>query len=178
MRSLLILSFIIIIAIISLCDDLSSAMLIVSILTNFIVLSLCLKKIEKNTVADVAAYKGRDEFITPDTAKPSAAANIGPGASGAATNDTPQYNETPMYDQTHINAQNFKDSYFSYPSPKLCDVSTRNIDNSNISLARSRARDRRGTDGWVTKNANYFANNYGTEFADEENKEWWGRKEY
>jgi hypothetical protein len=170
--------FIAIVFCIYVAKDLATAVLMVSLMTNFVVLSLCITKVCKISYNEStkqseqyaeAIKKALDE--KPPAEKPSEPAEPLP------VNPGTQYAEQPMYEESHIAAANFKDSYFTYTSPKLCDVSTTSIDNSNVSLARSRARDRKCTDGWVTKNANYFKDNYGTEFVDRENALWWGRNE-
>lgn len=54
----------------------------------------------------------------------------------------------------------------------------RTIDEKGSSIAQLRARDRKCTDGWLSKNANAYRKNFGDELEKAEHKRWWGNNEF
>ncbi len=56
---------------------------------------------------------------------------------------------------------------------------THNIDNANTMQWRERGtRDKKRSDGWATKDANYYRYHFADELNYEENKVWHGREDY
>lgn len=167
-----ILAFVVFVGIIMASENLTTAMLIASLLTNFLVLSLYMGKIKKLCGPDdtTAGFDSSNTTSSDDTS----ADNIDPdGGIPSYNNPNTNYAENTMYRDQYIAAGNFKDSYFTYSAPQMCDVGIQGIDNANIVLNRANQRDKKCFDGLASKNANYFKPHFGSEFVDSENKIWW-----
>lgn len=174
-----VLTFVIIIAVILLADNLTSAMLIVSLLANFLVISAHFGKISKNVlgmnirewgtplvpesrnvVEEVSKSEDKGPAITPDDQDP-----IIYG---------PSYELWHAYDTAYTKC---------YDEPKAvvgmsCSEQSSGIDSANALMAQQRARDKKCSDGWASKDANYYKHHFGSELDDTERKPWWSRHEY
>ncbi len=71
---------------------------------------------------------------------------------------------------------------YSLPYPKIVPLTTLgpdetsyNIDNMNTRLARERERTKKCSDGWASKDANYYRYHFADELDYEEKRPWWGR---
>lgn len=85
-----------------------------------------------------------------------------------------------MYGQSHADWQKYKDGYTACYSTQG-NVDYRHdagIDSRNVLMAQSRARDRKCTDGWASKDANYFRHHYSSELEETEAAPWWGSNEF
>ncbi len=168
--------FVFIVGVICTMGDLSTSMVVVSLITNFVVLFLCLRKMQSLKSSDAFTQTPAPE-VTAE--REQALGGVEPFVVTAASvpGTSPDPDEG-MYTQDYMdNHSKVKDSYFTYPKANLC-TSGNTIDDLNTHLARSRARDKQCTDGWVAKNANFYKSNYGTEFDESENARWWGRNEW
>ena len=88
------------------------------------------------------------------------------------------------YSRSSIEHQALNTSYGTCyaPARPVIGNSGAEIDNSvdsNLALlSQQRQRDKKRSDGWALKDADYFRHNYDWELDDYENKPWWGRSEY
>ena len=194
----IVLTFIIIVAVIVLSDSLMTAMLIVSLLTNFLVISAQFRKISKN-ILDVSVQNwGSHTANTETTSGQDIDQDSGQVASQNSgqdfnqdSNQDPNQNlgyyanqDTNLYGQSYNQWNAHHTGYTScYDEPQMmvgvsCSERSNSIDASNALIAQKRARDKKCTDGWVTKNANYYKHHFGNELTESEDKPWWGRVEY
>jgi len=60
-------------------------------------------------------------------------------------------------------------------SPAECSLS---IDTNNMIINQQRARDKRCSDGWASKTSDFYKYHYSDELEKEENKPWWGRTDF
>jgi hypothetical protein len=173
---LIILTFILVIIVILVADSLTTAMLIVSLLANFLVISSQFKKISKNflDIGIAAGPQTQDHENTLHGDSPP----VSPPESAADTQPVDLYG--PFYEMWHA----YRNSYDQcYDAPRVnaygdCSGRTYNIDTANTFMAQRRARDKRAMDGWAVKDANFYKHHYGAELDDTENRVWWGRNEY
>lgn len=173
------LTFILLIIIIFLARDMTEAMLIISLLANLLVISgqfgLLSKGLVDITMQDAAAQAAS----TPDSAAQAPAAGVPDGA----TDGSSAHPNGDMYGSFYDQWNAYKDTYNSaYDSPRMA-VSTGaeqsyTVDEHNTLIAQQRARDRKCSDGWLTKDKYYYQYHYGSELDDAEAKAWWGRNEY
>lgn len=102
--------------------------------------------------------------------------------------DVDAKNKTELGSNAYYNPNGFKwmedESYTNCYEPPSYDIENCNLysylpfDEANARMASLRQRDKKCTDGWVTKNANYYKKHFGRELAEEEAKRWWGNQEY
>ena len=59
-----------------------------------------------------------------------------------------------------------------------CSEQDNSIDAANALMAQRRARDKRCMDGKISKDAGFFKHHYAEELDEAENKVWWSRGEY
>lgn len=172
----IILTFIIIIAVILLAENLMTAMLIVSLLANFLVISAQFGKISKN-ILNISAT-GMPPKPSPKI-EPPASSNVSSSGSPEQTEqDTNLYG--PLYELWHEYNNAYSDCY---NSPQMvvgssCAERTYNIDEANAFMAQKRARDKKCMDGLVTRDASYYKYHYGDELDQAEERLWWGKFEH
>lgn len=125
---------------------------------------------------------------TEDSANTSAASAA--SAASAITNNNPQQSEGfandnqtvdlygPYYEMWH----SYHDtSMYEPPRPVVgatCAERSQSVDMANVFMAQQRARDKKCSDGWAVKDANYYRHHYGGELDQAEAKAWWGRGDY
>jgi hypothetical protein len=172
MNSLLIvLTCILVIIVIILADNLTTAMLIVSLLANFLVISSQFSKVSKNSLSI-----GAQDWPRPSTVA------VAPGP----TESAPEGHEeqaTDIYGPFYEMWDAYKSSYTDcYDKPQVHPHGGCNrgydIDGANAYMAQQRSRDKKAMDGWAVKDANFYKHHYGNELDDAENKPWWSRNEY
>jgi hypothetical protein len=169
-----VMTFALMIAIILIADSLVTAMIIVSLVTNFLVISGQFNKIYKHIGGAIADEKSDAAPILDDSPEDA--------PSSALLEDALPNPDIygPYYEQWH----SYQDGYTSvYSPPHLaiatsCAEASNSVDTANTFMAQHRARDRKCMDGWASKNADYYAYHYGAELSDTEAKPWWGRQEW
>lgn len=171
--ALIILTFILVIVVILLADNLTTAMLIVSLLANFLVISSQFKKISKNFL-DIGISAPTSP--TPAAQDDSMISETAPDATDNQKTDI----YGPFYEMWHA----YRNSYDKcYDPPQVnaygdCPGRAYNIDTANAFMAQQRSRDKKAMDGWAVKEANFYKHHYGSELDDTERRVWWGRNEY
>jgi hypothetical protein len=164
----IVMTFVIIIAVVLLADNLTSAMLIVSLLANFFVISGHFNKLSKNILGISATNWGKPP------AKPIAEEVVAPVAVPADNQNTNLYGED--YERYHA----YQDSYtgcYNEPKPVVgmsCSENSSGIDAMNAIMAQRRARDKKCMDGVASKDVNYYRHHFGSELDEAEAKPWWG----
>ncbi|SIP86052.1 Hypothetical protein PACV_339 [Pacmanvirus A23] len=170
-----VLTFIIMIAVILTADSLTTAMLVITLLTNFLVISSHFGKIGKTVGMTVEKIGKPAEVETESQTK----------EHSEATHETPNISEENLsiygadYEKWHA----YNDSYTScYDEPKTvvgssCSERTFDVDTMNALVAQKRARDKKCMDGVALKDANYYREHFGDEFKETEDRIWWGRNE-
>lgn len=156
-----------IVGVICCVGDLPSSVAVVSLVTNFIVLALCWRKLDsfKQTGERTSMFKvnaGEDAAPEPH--------GTTPATSNPKPPEEPLY--TPEFEEEYESVRN---SYLAYPKTDT-RTSGVNIDDRLARLRRD--RDKQCIEGHVVKNANFYSHHYGTEFEESENKEWWGHTDY
>lgn len=178
---LVILSFIVIIAIIFLADDFTKAVLIISLVTNFLLIcgELC-----------AISEKHRESRKEPDldmkrdfTAGGDNSANNGANNSvnSIQQGDVDLIHDT-VVDPNHPYGEDY-DNYMKYKEVepmKLTvapddDMNATSIDAKMNQFAdKRRLRDKRAIDGRVSKTANYYKYHFDGELDETEKRVWWG----
>ena len=164
----IVMTFVIIIAVVLLADNLTSAMLIVSLLANFFVISGHFNKLSKNILGISATNWGK--LPAKQTAEEVAA----PVAEAPSNQNTDLYGED--YERHHA----YQDSYtgcYNEPKPVVgmsCSENSSGIDAMNAIMAQRRARDKKCMDGAASKDVNYYRYHFGSELDEAEAKPWWG----
>lgn len=171
----IILTFIIIIAVILLAENLMTAMLIVSLLANFLVISAQFGKISKN-ILDISAVPSKPSPKT-EPQKTTSNSDEPSEHSGPLEQDTDLYG--PLYELWHEYNNAYTDCY-NQPQMVVgasCAERTYNVDEANAFMAQKRARDKKCIDGMVTRDAAYYAYHFGDELDESEAKVWWSKNE-
>ena len=174
----IVLTLVVIIIVIMLAKDLVTAVLIVSLLAHFLVISGRFKKLSGSFLdIDVADADGIDL-----TAGGSVLSTAPTGA--AEPDNEPQSDVAtepygPFYENWNAYGRSYLTAY-DEPAPiAIVSAAERNYDTdaANALMARRRTRDKRAMDGAVTKDVDYYRYHYGGELAQAEAKPWWGRGE-
>jgi len=170
----LILTFIIVIAIILMSPDLTSAMLIVSILANVYVLT---------TLNYKHRSSGKKENLEASAQPPSPPAipPAGlrlPALYGPAWDKYSAYKDDGPTGWAGCNIPGGSCGTVYNPNVDIPEGTVMSIDQANVEMARRRARDKLALEGQVLKDANYYRYHYGDEFDISEKKRWWGNSEW
>lgn len=151
-----VLTFALIIGIILLSDSLTTAILIVSLLTNFFIINDHFARMrERQTRLDLTAAGAsdmHDDFVPDD------------GQSTPAPEATPEV--TSEYDKWRLAYNNIGGDITAAPLGG-------SIDAKNVRLSQRRARDKQCSIGWATKDANYYKMHFANELDGNEAKIWW-----
>lgn len=163
------LTFVIVIAVILLADNLTTAMLIVSLLANFLVISSQFGKISKNTLGlNIREWGVPLSEQKKEIEEKSVFQHEDPIIYG------------PSYEMWHA----YQDGYTKcYDEPQAvvgvsCAEKNSGIDAANALMAQRRFRDKKCSDGWASKDANYYKHHFAGELDEVEDKPWWSRHEY
>ena len=161
------LTFVVIVAVILLADNLMTAMLIVSLLANFLVISAQFGKISRSSL-DIT---GRDWGEAP----PLDDVLIDEPELPVQDESVPD-----MYGPYYEKWKAYQPDPPSRPSPTMYSCSERgyNVDTLTTGLGRRRARDKQCLDGRASKDANFYKYHFGGELGEAEDKRWWGRNEW
>ena len=82
------------------------------------------------------------------------------------------------YEKYHAYNTSYSGSYTDAPVViESCAETDTSIDVANCLIAQKRARDKKCSDGWSLKSADYYKFHYGNELKDSEEKIWWGKNE-
>lgn len=160
MDNIYVMAFILIIVVIMFAKTMTEALLIISMIMNVLAVDHLI-----NMAAPAPAAASSHDIGEKSQEPPKSADHAAPSMYG------PEYDEWNSY------------RFNPAPQPRIAVASSgaecnNNIDSANALLAQKRTRDRRCTDGWLTKDTNYFRLHYGQEFDQTERKEWWGAKDY
>lgn len=162
------LTFIIMIAVVLLADSMLSAVLIISLLVNFLIIASKYGQIARNeldvSIDDIKSKKNPAVETSIDHNAP----------------EPPIDMYGPFYEMYHSYHTAYTDCY---DAPQMavgasCAERSNSVDAQNTLMAQRRARDKKCSDGWVTKDANYYKHHFGSELDDTENRVWWGRNEF
>lgn len=160
---LFILTFVLIIAIAIVSRDVILTLLLISLLAN------------------IASGHNWKEYIT--TVAPDKSVKT-TDDDNADQQDNTYYDQEPaMYGPFWERYHSYTNGYSSYKQPELpigrsFAERTNNVDANLTLLAQNRSRDKKCTDGWVTKNADFYKYHYADEFKQSEEKRWWGNSEW
>lgn len=156
---LVVLTFIIILIVIQLSDNITTAVLIITLLANFLIICSQLSSI------NIANFSIKTENGPEETPLP------------ADDNNEEEYHMYgPAWDRFHNYQLGYTDAY---EDPKFvigtdASEATQGIDGANTLMAERRTRDKKCIDGAVTKTADYYRHHFGDELSQEEKKVWWG----
>ncbi len=191
-------AFVIVVAIVSMSKSLTDSMLMVSIFANFLAVTNHFCNLHKNMWGTLFAGEGcgygksSERFANPE-ANVAATGAVMPGPGNIGKDPIPLIREDgdfafipSAYGLPYAAWQQERNGYstaYNAPSgtmigPDAAAGSSKSVDNMNVALAQSRARDKRCIEGAVSKDANYYKYHYAEEFDAVENKPWWGRNEW
>ena len=159
----IVLTFIVIIAVIITADNLTTAMIMISLLTNLLVISSYFRKISKLDGIAESIVSGEPEPIVEDN---------------ASTNIEDDQSSN-IYGDDYNNWYAYKASYDNVPDNIVFPGSaTASIDTMNIAQTQHRAkRANKSIEGAVSKDANFYKYHFASELDEAENKPWWSRNE-
>lgn len=167
----LVLTFILIIIVILMTGNLATAVLVISLLANFLFINSQFNQLHNatNSTDSTAPNKTVEHTDDSTTSKDNIYATL--------DQVTDPYGH--LYEQHHV----FDSSYSTaYPEVKNivghCSDTSYGIDSANAIMAQRRARDKKCSDGWATKTADYYKYHYGNELNDAERKIWWSLLDY
>ncbi len=164
-----------IIVVIILADSLTTAMLIVSLMANFLVISSQFNKLHKGSL-DI----GIKEWDKPPATTQSSPTGGEDMPLPEPSSDEQQNIYGPFYgmwDAYRTVDGGIPNKPQLYVHDGSCDRGY-DMDSANAYIAQQRSRDKRALDGWAVKDANYYRHHFGGELAAEESKPWWSRNEY
>lgn len=170
----IVLIFVVAIAIV-LLTDLITAVQVLSILASVAVLYRCFSDDTPSRLRDVKL---------PDVQLPDVLGAVTGAASRAETGPAPPppvvtgetFIPDGFYGPEYNDYNAYKTGYGSVDAPMY--GGTRSVDDMGMRLGIRRDRSRQCTEGMLAKDANYYKYHFGSEFADYENRPWWGRNEY
>lgn len=86
----------------------------------------------------------------------------------------------PYYEMWHQQQTAYTDCYEPAKLPIGVSGGEReyDVDTNSVMNGIARARDRKCTDGWASRGADYYKHHFGSELDDTEARVWWGRGEY
>ena len=150
-RDILIVLILIIVVLAVIISDLTTGMLIASMLANIVLLCI-------------------SATPAPVTALPPAAAPVTVPA---------QDMYGPFYDRWHSYHTSYSDCYKEpHIINSVPDATNYSVDAAAAYVTQQRTRDKKCSDGWAMKDANYARYHYGGELDDAENRVWWGRTDW
>lgn len=171
--NLVALSFIVIIIIIYLADSLSTAVIIITLIVNFVVICVHLSNID--------CCDSSSQQLGGAAANPTAATDIGPPvmalmpAQPMVPGEGGDYGSA--YDiYAHANEYTPEPSVFPLQYGPAEGVV--GVDSAATIIAQRRARDKRAMTAAATKTADYYKYAFGDELSSAEAKRWWGENEY
>lgn len=166
----IILTFIIIAVIILMADSMMTSMLMMSLLANFLAVSAHFSRLYDQITINVAPE------VTPEAAQEVVKKEPLEPAQDSESEEAPAYDSSygPYYEAWQAHHTAYGDCY-DIPTAHGSEYS---VDNSNALMAQKRARDKKCSDGWASKNADYFKYHYAGELNQAENKPWWGRHDW
>jgi hypothetical protein len=162
---LVILTFIIVIVIIYLAENVTTAVLIVSLLANFLLLCSQLTSISKfySIEPSEEPQKNVEVSVVEDTDE---------------TELNTGYGED--HDRWYADHATYTSAY-EEPTPVVstsCAESVQGGDAAAALMAQKRFRAKKSMDGAISKNADYYKHHFGGELEGEEAKPWWSQNEY
>ncbi|MHB2029559.1 MAG: hypothetical protein ACYCPT_12195 [Acidimicrobiales bacterium] len=177
---LIVFIFIILVAIVLLVQDLVVAMLIISLLTNF--LTICINM-------HVLTVKSMPAPITDLLEKPKkdVVESFTDKSDPAVYDGTLYDREQPIDEQgTKYPASLYGDAYANYEKQKTpCYKKAKpffgdenDTDAGMTYYTRRSTRDKQAIDGYVSKTADFYKYYYDDQFNEDQNSEWWGQYEY
>ncbi len=164
-------TFIVILAVVCLSDSLVTAMLLISLLINILVMTGY--DIKQHMVADPANDKSEE-----NNSKSAPAADE--LSNTTAPDFMPQDIYGPHYEAWHGYQTGYSTCYNQPQLPAGVSMSerSRSVDAAGALMAQNRTRDRKAMDGYTCKDTNYYKYHYADELAHEEKKIWWNAQEY
>lgn len=163
-------------------DDWTTAAAALAVIAGIMTITTCFVRLGKMHCADGA--KSNDRSTNNDEAPPAQdTASVGKALSSVPDIDAEGYEQNPntlgdKWEKQHVYNSTFdamsgatvmQDS----PAELAPDVDTR-----NALMSGQRFQQKRSIDGYVTKTADYYANNFAGELDEVEKKPWWGNSEF
>jgi hypothetical protein len=165
----LILTFLVVLITIIMSRDLITGIMIITLLANFIMISINLSKTIK---VEDAPKSQTDDAEGSDSYGDRGRGDI------VDENDTPHI-YGPEYDIYHKDVETYSTAYDEpkFPLSRGVTEAFQGIDAANTYMAQARARDKKCLDGLTAKTSDFYKHHYSNEFELEEAKRWWGNYE-
>jgi hypothetical protein len=175
----IVLVFIVMIAIVLLSNNLTTAVLLVSVIANIIIMSS--PSLGKNFLSLNATEWGE----TPEDPEPVPEVVIPePEPVPEPTAPFEGDQSTNMYGMDHEKYHGYHTAYTDcYPEVKpviaaSCSERDLTMDGANAFMAQKRSRDKKVMDGVASKTSAYYRQHYAEELDEEEAKPWWGQSSW
>lgn len=159
----IIFTFIIIIVVIILSDNLTNAILIVSLIANFLIISTQFSQITKDTFVS----KNNNNHVDDDIVD---------------NEDLTKYHES-IYGSDYDNWKLYQNQITDSMQPAVPGIACGDRDSSidtagvNLTIKRGGMRDQNQINGALLKNADFYKYHYGNELKESEDRPWWSRGE-
>ena len=162
--NLVALSFVVIIIVIFMADSIASAVLIITLIVNFVAICIHLSSIE----CDEPVKPSSIDIAVSDAT----AASIGPPVMA----DAPSGYGAEYDTYSHVNE--FVQQPTAFPLQYGPAEGVVGGDAANVIMAQRRTRDKRAMTAAATKTAEYYKYHFADELSEAEGKRWWGANDY
>ncbi len=165
---IVVLTFIMLIVVIYMAENVTTAVLIISLMANFLIICTHLSSIEMPEWVDPGKSGGGDSEPVEQPIEVTRHAN----------DEYHMYG--PDYDRYHQNHTAYTTAY-AEPKPVIGMSSSElvgGVDAANALMAQRRARDKKCIDGYVSKTADYYRHHFNDELERSENKDWRSQYEW
>jgi len=187
----IILTFIVIVAVVLVADTVQTAATIVSLIAGFFVITTHSRDLSRGLTLGIQNWGIPLSGTGSSDANTSATTDITGDADATAEAPTCQNTQLPGEFDQNTNLYGGKyESYHAYnasygncyrePRPVVVDSAAEaemSVDAANCLITQKRARDKKCSDGWASKNADFYKYHYGNELEESEAKPWWGKFE-
>ncbi len=183
----IILTFIVIVAVVLVADTVQTAATIVSLIAGFFVITTHSRDLSRgltlgiqNWGIPISGTGSRDDTnadADADTAAEAPSSCQRSQMPGEFDQNTNLYGG--KYESYHAYNASYGDCYRE-PRPVVVDSvaeADTSVDAANCLITQKRARDKKCSDGWASKNSDFYKYHYGNELEESEAKPWWGRLE-
>lgn len=162
-------AIVILVALMVLCRDMIFVMALAPVLINFLLLTVMCERGFMDGMFGDEVVKVKTVTAQPER---------------LSTEDVPVRNAKPIdyFPDTYIPSRNTGHiPYYENPllePPEMFPTYYDDTDTDIVATELRRIRDRQALEGAATKTSDHFKTFYRSEFADEENKQWWGNTEF
>lgn len=173
------LTFILLIVVVYMSENITTAVLIISLMANFLIICSQLSSIDMPSW-DFLEYKANANGANDMSSADADVVEHSAIEEDDQLNPDHQHMYGPEYDEYHVNHTTYTSAY-PEPQPVIGMASselTQGVDASVALMAQHRFRAKKAMDGAVSKTSDYYKHHFGDELERSEAKPWWGNQDY